>query len=185
MKRIENYETVQASSGEFARPTAGGYIVKIVNVEDVPFDEATGKGDYLKIEYDIAVGDLAGYYTEQFNKWGGFWSASFVRSYKEKALGMFKHFTNCIEESNSGYIWDWAETTLIGKLVGVVFGEEEYRAKSGEVKKRLYVKDIKTVQEIKDGKFNVPKLKELPDKVNTVTQTAPNFEELPTDDLPF
>ena len=44
MKRIENYETVQASSGEFARPTAGGYICKIVDVEDVPLNEQ-GKGD--------------------------------------------------------------------------------------------------------------------------------------------
>ena len=38
MKKIENYENVQPNSGEFSRPQAGGYICKIVNVSDVPFD---------------------------------------------------------------------------------------------------------------------------------------------------
>ena len=59
MKPIENYENVQASSGEFARPTAGGYICKIMDVEDVPMDsKEKGKGDYLRIEYDIADGEF-------------------------------------------------------------------------------------------------------------------------------
>ena len=66
MKPINNYENVQASSGEFARPTAGGYICKIMDVEDVPMDANTGKGDYLRIEYDIANGDFAGYFKKQF-----------------------------------------------------------------------------------------------------------------------
>ena len=55
MRAIENYENIQASSGEFARPGNGGYILEIVNVTDVPFDANTGKGDYLRIDYDIAA----------------------------------------------------------------------------------------------------------------------------------
>ena len=47
MRVIENYENIQASSGEFARPGNGGYILEIVNVTDVPYNEQTGKGDYL------------------------------------------------------------------------------------------------------------------------------------------
>ena len=81
MKIIENYKNVQASSGEFARPTAGGYICKIIDVEDVPMNEQ-GKGNYLKIFYDIADGEFKGYYKEQFDRWGGNWNASFIRSYK-------------------------------------------------------------------------------------------------------
>ena len=50
MRVIENYENIQASSGEFARPGNGGYILEIVNVTDVPYNEQTGKGDYLRIE---------------------------------------------------------------------------------------------------------------------------------------
>jgi hypothetical protein len=182
MKPINNYESVQASSGEFARPTAGGYICKIVDVEDVPMN-AQGKGDYLRIEYDIADGELKGYYKEQFDRWGGNWNASFIRSYKEKALGMLKHFTNCIEQSNAGYEWDWNEKGLIGKAVGLVLGEEEYRNSAGEIKIKLVVKDIKTVEDIKNGNFKIPAIKKLATEIKT---RPAEFSAVPDlDDLPF
>jgi hypothetical protein len=168
MKKIENYETVQANSGEFAKPTAGGYICKIVGVEDVPFDGNTQKGDYLKIEYDIAEGELKGYYKDAFDKFGGNWWAKFVRSYKESALGMFKHFTSCVEQSNAGYSWDWNEKSLCGKFIGLVLGEEEYEGNDGYVKTRLYVKDVKTVEQIKNGDFKIPALKKLQKKESPV-----------------
>ena len=60
MKPINNFETVQATTGEFKRPTPNGYICKITFADDYPFDANTGKGDYLKIEYDIASGELGG-----------------------------------------------------------------------------------------------------------------------------
>ena len=182
MKKIENYEKVQASSGEFARPTAGGYICKIINVEDVPMNEQ-GKGDYLRIEYDIALGDFAGYYKEQNSRWGGNWNASFIRSYKEKALGMFKHFTNCIEQSNTGYEWDWNEKGLIGKVIGLVLGEEEYKNSSGEIKTKLVVNRITTVEEINNCDYKVPSLKKLPPEqpIGNIDDFVPAEE----DDLPF
>lgn len=183
MKPIENYENVQASSGEFARPTAGGYICKIVDVEDIPLDPNTNKGDYLRIEYDIADGDFKDYYKEQFDRWGGTWIASLIRSYKEKAQGMFKHFTNCIEASNAGYEWDWNEKGLIGKFVGLVLGEEEYENKSGEIKTKLIVSQVKTVEEIKNGDFKVPAPKKLTTQssTNDFVPLAPAVDS----DLPF
>lgn len=184
MKVIENYENVQASSGEFARPTAGGYICKIIDVEDVPMNEQ-GKGDYLRIEYDIADGEFKGYYKEQFDRWGGNWNASFIRSYKEKALGMLKHFTNCIEHSNAGYEWDWNEKGLIGKIVGLVLGEEEYRNNAGEVKTKLVVKNIATVEDIKNGNFKIPAPKKL--AVESSNASINDFTPIDdiVDDLPF
>ena len=183
MKRIENYEKVQASSGEFARPTAGGYICKIIDVEDVPMNEQ-GKGDYLRIEYDIADGEFKGYYKEQFDRWGGNWNASFIRSYKEKALGMCKHFTNYVETSNAGYEWDWNEKGLIGKVVGLVLGEEEYKNSNNETKTKLVVSQIKTVEEIKNGDFKVPAPKKL--VVENSTNDFAGFTPIEDDsDLPF
>ena len=184
MKPINNYENVQASTGEFARPTAGGYICKIVDVEDVPMNEQ-GKGDYLRIEYDIADGDFKGYYKEQFDRWGGNWNASFIRSYKEKALGMLKHFTNCVEQSNAGYEWDFNEKGLIGKVVGLVLGEEEYKNNAGEIKTKLVVNQVKTVEDIKNGNFKIPAPKKL--AVENSTNDFAGFtpvEDL-SDDLPF
>ena len=186
MKRIENYENVQASSGEFARPTAGGYICKIMDVTDVDHNPNTGKGQYLRIEYDIANGDFAGYFKKQFDKWGGDWKANFVRSYKEENLGMLKHFTNCIEQSNAGYEWDWNEKGLIGKVVGLVLGEEEYKNNVGEIKTKLVVKSIATVEDIKNGNFKVPAPKKLMAEASTndfagFTPVTDNS----MDDLPF
>lgn len=188
MKQIENYENIQATDGEFNRLPAGGYICRIVTADDYPLDVNTGKGDYLKIEYDIAVGEYKNYYTEQFKKFPTFWGGMFFRSYKEneKALGMFKHFTECIEKSNAGYKWAWDETTLQGKLIGLVIGEEEYVNVNGEIKTRLYVRNAKTVEDIKNGNFKVPELKRLNNRPSTSASANNGFTEVDSlDDLPF
>ena len=180
MKKIENYENVQASSGEFSKPTAGGYCIEILAVKDVPMNEQTHKGDYLKIDYDICHGDFKGYYTKQNEKFGGDWFANFIRSYKETAAGMFKHFINCVEESNAGYKWNWDEQTLVHKFVGVVLGEEEYRKNNGDVGVKLVVKDIKTIEQIAKGDFKVPAIKKLAE--SPTIDSAPKFAEFASDE---
>ena len=183
MKAINNFENVQATTGEFNKPTAGGYCIEILSVKDVPMDAQTGKGDYLKIDYDICHGDFAGYYTKQNERFGGDWFANFIRSYKETAAGMFKHFINCVEESNTWYKWAWDEKSLVHKFVGVVFGEEEYQKRDGTVGVKLVVKDIKTTKQILDGDFRVPTAKKISQTENVAT---PNFVEVDNlDDLPF
>ena len=186
MKPINNYETVQATTGEFKKPTPNGYICKITLADDYPFDANTGKGAYLKIEYDIASGEFKDYYTEQYNRFGGdFWAATMFRSYKETALGMFKRFINCIEESNIGYKWNWDEKTLQGKFIGLVIGEEEYWKNDGTIGTRMYVKNVKTVEQIKHGDFKVPELKKL-DGVSAPTSVPVGAVADDTDDeLPF
>ena len=184
MRVIENYENIQASSGEFAKPGNGGYILEIVNVTDVPFNEQTGKGDYLRIDYDIAVGDFKGYYTAQNERFGGGrWFANVIKSYKEKALGMFKHFTNCVEESNPGFKWNWREQDLVGCRFGATLQEEEYEKNDGSIGVKLVVKDIKTVKQIMDGDFKVPTTK----KLEREAEPASGFSVIDTDDnlLPF
>lgn len=180
MKPIKNYENVQPSTGEFARLIPDGYVCEIKKVTNVPMDK-NGKGDYLKIEFDIAYGSLSGYYQDQFDRWGGNWNGSFIRSYKEKALGMFKHFTNCIELSNE-YVWDWNEEGLVGKQIGLVLGEEEYVNSSGEVKTKLSVRSVKTVNQIMEGDFTIPKLKEL--KPEEKERFIP-LNDVLDDDIPF
>lgn len=180
MKPIGNYENIQASSGDFARPTPGGYVCEIVRAEDVPFREETGKGEYLLIEYDFTEGELLGYHADVYKKFG-YWGGKFVRSYKEKALGMFKHFTNCVEESNEGYTWDWNEQELCGKKIGLVLGEEEYAGNDGAIKTRLYVKDVKNVDDIRKGDFKVPPLK----KLKATSPVSAPVVDATDDDLPF
>ena len=186
MKQINNFENVQATTGEFAKLSTGGYICKITLADDIPMG-ANGKGDYLKIEYDIAVGEFKDYYKEQYEKFGNFWGGTFFRSYKEKALGMFKHFIECVEKSNSGFVWTWDEKTLMGKVVGLVLAEEEYENNNGEIKTRLYVAQVKTVEEIKNGDFKVPELKKVKRSTPTPSVSTGAFTVLDDTEegLPF
>lgn len=137
MKRVDM--TNVQESGEFKSVTPGAYICKICAVEDVPEKE------YLKVSYDIATGEFAGYYTETRKAhpdWA--WSGAYVKSYKTKALPMLKRFCSAVSKSNGSYIFDAGainsdEQTLVGKKIGLVLGDEEYYSNSGELRTRLYV----------------------------------------------
>ena len=171
-------------AGNFQRPGAGAYICTITKVQDVPLNADTGKGDYLKIWYDIAEGEFKGYYSkmrEDHPDWA--WSGVYCRSYKEKALGMFKRFCSAISKSNGNFIFDGNtvnsdEKTLAGKKVGIVLQEEEYYGNDGEKRTRLIVQKEFPVSEIAIQK--VPKKKELKEE----TTAAGTPEGIP-DEIPF
>lgn len=159
MKVINNFDKIQ-ESGNFEKLPVGGYIIKILEVDDVPEKE------YLKIFFDINDGEKKGFFQKAFEedtraekKWPN--AGSFIRSYKEKALPMFKGFTNAVENSNKGYKWNFDEKSLVNKVVGVVIGEEEYVNQKGQVRTRTYVSAVHSVDTIKKGEFTVPELKKL------------------------
>ena len=131
MKEL-NLTNVEPEKG-FGGPEPGGYVLKIINVEDVP-----GK-EYLKIDYDFAEGEYANHYLSLFDRFG-FWGGTMYKSYKDKSLGWFKAFISDVEASNPGYKWDNDEKKLEGRLFGAVLGAEEYRSNDGEVKESLKVK---------------------------------------------
>lgn len=54
-----DWSSVPAQDDDFAQPTPGGYICRIMDVEDVP-----GK-QYMKIYYDIADGEWKGFYQKR------------------------------------------------------------------------------------------------------------------------
>ena len=174
-------------SGDNQRPAPGGYVCQIVKVEDIPLDPKTDKGNYLRIHYDITEGDFAGYYAglrERFPESSTI--GSYIRSYKEKALGMFKRFCSVVSNSNGNYVFDAKtnsdEQTLVGKKVGLVLGEEEYYSNAGELKTRLYVVREYTVDDIHGGKFKTPDLKKLnQDNDGFVSTIAPGTNE----EVPF
>jgi len=172
MERIEGWENIKASDDNRLAP--GGYVAKIMSVENVPNKQ------YLKIELDIAEGDDKGYYADLAQR-AGFWGLTLYRSYKPKAAGMFKSFIDHVEQSNDGYTWNWDENTLEDMRVGIVLREEEYIGNDGSVKTRLVVSSTKSADDIRNGKFKVPKKKELPAEEKKKPES---FEEIDTD-VPF
>lgn len=169
MKVYKDYDKVEATS-EKKRLTAGGYVCKITKTEDF------AEKEYIKIEYDIVEGEFKGYWSENEERYG--WRDSFIRSYKDSAIRFFKAFTNAVEGSNSAYVWDWKDRSLVGKLVGLVLSEEEYEKRDGSVGTRLRVNWITTVDNIRSGNFTVPAKK-------TITVQPKQETTIEDDDLPF
>lgn len=183
MKQIENFDKVEATTGVYERPKAGGYVCMITDVEDVQLDERTGKGCYLKISFDIAEGPLSGYYSDANGKFGGSWprNATLYRSYKQSAAGFFKAFISSVEKSNRGYNWAWDEKTLRGNWVGIVYGEEEYYGTDGSVKTRLNAERTVPVDDIRNGNYTVPAKKTVSGN-SGLSDTLSGFRTAPADD---
>lgn len=175
MREINNWQNVEAQGNEeYKRLVPGGYVCRITKVEDHP-DKS-----YLYIEFDIAEGEYTGYGSSCLER-NGFTPLRMYRSYSDKAAGMFKGFIQNIEASNSNYHWEWKEQALVGRLVGIILGEEEYKKQDGSVGTRFNARD-KTVDAIKNGRFKVPEKKCLP----VEQPTAPTFSALEDDsELPF
>jgi len=153
MEYVDLSKVQEASSG--GRIPAGGYICRLISVEDVPDKK------YLKIEFDIAEGEHAGHYLRLFQNFK-FWGGRYVRSYKDAALPFFKRFITSIEASNRGFKFDGRnEAALKGKLVGLIIGHEEYKSQSGEIKTREYVDMERSADTIRDGEFDIPEFKKL------------------------
>ena len=173
MKKIDMTDVQEA--GEFTRVPAGAYICKITAVQDFPEKE------YLKVTYDIAKGQFAGYYEESRKDHPDWlWMGAYIKSYKPAAQPMFKRFCSAVSASNAGYVFDANinadEKTLVGKLIGLTFGDEEYYSNSGDKKTRLYVYKEFPIDQI--AKQKTPKLKELQDEPEDTPMNLP-------DELPF
>jgi hypothetical protein len=181
MRKIENWANIKENNG-FEKLPVGGYIVKILNVQDVADKE------YLKVSFDIAEGDKKGLFKKQYDedtredkKWPN--AGSFVRSYKSTAESMFKGFANAVENSNKNYTFDFNEKSLVGKQVGIVVGLEEYVNQKGAVRERTYVSAVRSVDTIKKGDFKIPDTKKLdPTKTTSTTKPAESFVNPFSDD---
>lgn len=179
MKHIDNLNSIEGvEGGSFDNLPAGGYVCKIVSGEDIPEKE------YLRLEYDIAEGEYAGWWQKTFDN-AAFWGGKLFRSYKESALKFFKGFITAVEQSNGGYHWNDDEKTLIGKHVGLVLGEEEYTKNDGTIGTRLYVARNTSIDKIRSGEFDVPELKRLSKSKSGSSFREMSESKLEDGDLPF
>ena len=194
MKPIQGYDLIN-EAGDFKRLPAGIYGVRITSVKDNALNQ------YLEITCDIVKGEYKDYFANLVAS-GLADTSKTIRSYKENALPFFKAFITAVEKTNPGYKWNWDESTVVGKIVIAVFGEEEYLDKDGNIKVSTKVADFRSKEAWKEGKIQIPSLKKLPvqekeDKKPDEFPEFPDFPsageksleevaaELPDDDLPF
>lgn len=155
--KVMNWVGVEEST-PFEKLPAGGYVIRIVDVEDVADRE------YLNVVYDVAEGEYAGFYSDDFGQKNP-WSHRFVRSYKGNCEGMFKQFLSRLEDSNPQWtVAAWTQTcdpmNLIGLTLGAVFQFEEYTNEQGDDKERLNLVGVYSVGDIRAGNFKVPERKD-------------------------
>lgn len=172
MVKIENWNEIK-ESGDSKMLQPNGYVVKITDVKD------NQEKKYLEIQFDIAQGEFKAYF-EQLMAQHGFWGGKYCASYSDKAQNLFKRFISCVERSNAGYTFNFDETTLKGKYVGMTITQEEYIKQSGATGKRTKVVKIYDVSDIEQGNFKVPELITIPE---SQIQNVPVVSE--DDDLPF
>lgn len=155
MKKPNNYESTARFSGDYEQLPAGGYVVQILNVEDVEAKE------YLKIEYDIFEGEHKGYYDRAFER-TSLWFGTMYISYKDTATSSLKAFIEDVEASNKGFTFDWNHPEkLVKRGLGLVLQEEEYESNKGDVRVRLIKQETKTCAQIRAGDFKVKSRKTL------------------------
>lgn len=191
MKPFKNWADVKAPT-EFNKLPMGGYLCRIMKAEVTQ----TRSGDeMLVVNFDITDGEYKDYYANEYRsqqsedkRWKGV-----IRYFLPKEDGSekdawtksrFKAFTDALEESNSGYIWEWKEESLKGKKIGMVTRNEEwdYNGKTGfTVRPYNFV----TTDKIVKGTYKLPKDKYLNGSAPTAQKPAETEDLLLDSDLPF
>ena len=140
MKPYEGFNT-QAPAQRFQMLPAGTYVAAIKAVKI----EGTEPDQQLVLRLEIVEGAYAGYYTKRYqHDAGGRFEARYKGDYRlqipNQANQYRKHYDwdanafnaaiYSITASNPGFVWDWDENKLIGKLVGINVREGTYNGAS-------------------------------------------------------
>lgn len=183
MKKPAGFDQVQ-SFGEFEPLKLGGHICKIMSVEE---SKSRAGKDMLVISLDIAEGEQANYYANQYKndtrenkKWGCVVYTMVYDNEGNTSRG-FKTFIENVEKSNKGFAVQWIDNfgeQFKGKLIGGVFGREEYLNQSGEKKMATKCMFFRTVETIKKG-VEAPADKLLSGSTAGFTQDAEDDDSLP------
>ena len=188
MKKFD-VEIKRSVSGNDPLPV-GGYVAKIMNAEVKEYNW----GDVLVVSFDIAEGEYKDFFANQYKantnedkKWKGNFRINVPQEGNQWFDSQKRTFGNaiaCIEESNSGYHWDWDEAKLKGKLVGVLFRNFEWEV-NGNTGWSTECGTFVSVDDIRNGNFRQMKNRPLKNKPVEAKPTVADFEEILDEDLPF
>lgn len=181
MKAFNGFEA-KKQGGEREKLPAGGYVAKIMNAEEISYSW----GSVLLISFDVIEGEYKDFFrrdyqenTNEDRKWRGTYRLTIPRDDgSEKDEWTKRTFGNAIwaiEDSNRGYTWDWNEAGLKNKTVGVLFRNREWEM-SGNTGWTTECCKLTSVDDIRNGKFKMPKDKPLENK------PADSFADITKDD---
>ena len=178
----QKWNSTKAEHGGNRLP-AGVYKCVVKNVQQ---KISKSQKPMLAIAFDIAEGEFEGHfmnlYAKNVEKDGkeAKWPNGGVTYtlIDEEHLGRFKAFIEDVEESNPGYHFTFDEKSLMGKVIGVVMGEEEYRSqRDGEIRTSVKCSRMIPLSKMADAK--IPAVKKLKEE-----QAVPSQQYM-TEEIPF
>jgi hypothetical protein len=174
MQKPSEYDSTEAKQGgQFDKPKAGAYVMKIVKAQEVV---SKTNRPMLVLLLDIATGEHAGHFRKLFEflqskNPESKWPCVYRRCTDGEQTSFFKGDIKAIEESNPGFNFNFDEKTLKGekKILEPCFLCSSKRAASGEVK-------APALKKYKGGSWTDSESQYAVD--NT-------FQQGPEEDLPF
>lgn len=173
------------------RIPAGGYVCKILKAEV----ENTKWGDKLKITFDVAEGEYKGYFRKDWDtaqpdrqKWRGILRINIPNAadkYFDSNRNIFNGFAWNLENSNPGYSFTGDESKLVGKLVGIIIRDKQYRLDDGTEGFWSEPYSTRTVDCVWEGKYKMPAQKMLKGDAYEPASAAPTPVVTSDDELPF
>lgn len=190
MRAFKGYEAKKQGGAREILP-AGGYVAKILNAEEKRYDW----GDVLLISFDISEGEHSGFFNKDYQentnedkKWRGTYRLNIPKDDGSEKDGWTKNAFGgamwAIEESNQGYTWNWDEKSLKGKTVGVLFRNKEWEM-NGNTGWTTECCKLESADDIRNGKFRMPKDKPLKNKQSNASDFVPNVEVDDGEKLPW
>ena len=181
IKKFKDYDSIQIFEGG-ATVEPGGYELQIIGAKVEQFNNC----EIMKVAFDIVNNEqYAGFYSTRFKaakatnkdaKWSGIFDVFIPKDDGSEKDGYtktaFKRFITSVEKSNEGYVWDWNELSLKGKMFGGVFGREEFKTKEGEYKFATKCRFPRSIESIRTGNFTIPEDKLMDKKNDDIPYTA-------------
>lgn len=169
IRKPNNWNEVQEFSDRPKLPL-GAYVCKVRRA----VVQSNDFGEQLCVLFDICEGEFKGFFDADFNantmankKWKGVLRQFIPKddgSQKDEwTKSSFKGMVTAFEKSNPGYQWNWDEASLSGKLIGILFRNEEweYENKTGWAVRPFRAISIDSVR---SGDFTLPNDKPLKNK---------------------
>lgn len=154
MEPIKDFDKIEAKGMDDFRGLPIGAYECVIKDARLNHNEETGKNT-LKISIDIASGEYKDYFLKVYEtdtRIDRKWNNNAVRylAYEGDNVSYFKGFLTVIENSNTGYKWDWDETKLKGKKVCGVFQYEEYKKQDGTKGIKVRLNKFRSLDKLKE-----------------------------------
>ena len=202
IRKPNNWNEVKEFT-EFVKLPVGAYACKVKQA----VIQSNDYGEQLCILFDIEEGEFGGYFANDYKnnqredkKWKGVlrvWIPKDDGSEKDEITKrVFKGMVTAFENSNYNYSFDWNENSLVGKMIGILFRNEEwdYNGKQGWTARPFKAISLDSVR---SGDYRLPSPKPLKNKTSadgymgfadySATAATDNYGEITGDDdkLPF